>query len=100
MLQEVNEYLSTNNILKILYSTRVLIPTKILINLCYVRIKSYKHIIRGCEFMEKLEKMISGYKGLIIFYLIVAVLAFMLSKKIEEINSQAQNIVIRETYYA
>ncbi len=50
--------------------------------------------------MGKLEKMISGYKGLIIFYLVVAVLAFMLSKKIEEINSQAQNIVVRETYYA
>lgn len=50
--------------------------------------------------MEKIEKFLSGYKGLIIFYVIVAILAFMLTKKIEDINSQAQNIVIRETYYA
>lgn len=50
--------------------------------------------------MEKIERKISGYKGLLIFYIIVAILAFMLTKKIEEINSQAQNIVVRETYYA
>lgn len=50
--------------------------------------------------MEKLEKIFNGYKGLIIFYIIVAVLAFMLTKKIEDINSQAQNIVVKETYFA
>lgn len=50
--------------------------------------------------MEKLEKIIRGYKGLIIFYFIVALLTFMLTKKIEEINSQAQNIIVSETYYA
>lgn len=50
--------------------------------------------------MEKLEKVFNGYKGLIIFYMIVAILAFMLTKKIEEVNSQAQNVVVKETYYA
>ncbi len=44
-------------ILNILYSTRVLIPTKILINLCYVSIKSYKHIIRGENFMERVYEV-------------------------------------------
>ena len=47
----MNEYLSTNNILRILYSTRVLIPTKILNKFMYVRTKSYKHIMRGSDYM-------------------------------------------------
>ena len=50
--------------------------------------------------MEKFERLFNSYKGLLIFYIIVAVLAFLLTKKIEEINSQAQNIIINETYFA
>lgn len=51
--------------------------------------------------MEKLEKLFEGFKGLAIFYIIVAVLALMITNKVEEINSQAENQVItNETYYA
>lgn len=49
--------------------------------------------------MEKLERLFNSYKGLIIFYIIVALLAFMIAKRIEAINSQAQ-VNIEETYYA
>ena len=49
--------------------------------------------------MEKVEKIFNNYKGLIIFYIIVAILAFMITKKIEGINSQAQ-IKVEKTYYA
>lgn len=51
--------------------------------------------------MEKLEKLFEGFKGLILFYIIVAILALMITNKVEEINSQAENQVIEEeTYYA
>lgn len=50
--------------------------------------------------MEKLEKVFNSYRGLIIFYIIVAVLALCLSKKVDEINSQAQRIDAQENYYA
>jgi hypothetical protein len=50
--------------------------------------------------MEKIKNLFESYKGLIIFYIIVALLAFLLTKKIEEINSQAEITEVRETYYA
>lgn len=50
--------------------------------------------------MEKLEKIFKEMKGIIIFYIIVAVLALILTNKIEDINSQAQNETIEKTYYA
>ncbi len=36
--------------------------------------------------MEKIEKLFNDYKGLILFYIIVAILTFMVTKKIEKIN--------------
>ncbi len=50
--------------------------------------------------MEKVEKLFDSYKGLIVFYIIVAVLAFLIAQKIEDINSQAQNVTVEKTYYA
>lgn len=50
--------------------------------------------------MGKFENLFNDYKGLVIFYIIVAVLAFLITRKIEEINSQAEVIKISETYYA
>lgn len=50
--------------------------------------------------MEKLEKIFNEMKGIVIFYIIVAILAFILTNKIEDINSQAQNEISEKTYYA
>lgn len=51
--------------------------------------------------MKKIENLFNSYKGLVIFYIIIAMLAFLLTKKIEEINSQVSNkVTIEETYYA
>lgn len=49
--------------------------------------------------MEKIEKLFNSCKGLILFYIIVAILTLMLARTIENINSQAINIT-EETYYA
>lgn len=51
--------------------------------------------------MEKVEKLFNDYKGLVIFYIIVAVLTFMLTKRIDKINV-ANNEKIEDTrnYYA
>lgn len=51
--------------------------------------------------MEKLENIFKNYKGLVVFYLVVAVLALMLTKKVDNINSQAEKLVKEKTsYYA
>jgi len=51
--------------------------------------------------MKKIENLFNSYKGLVIFYIIIALLAFILAKKIEEINSQVSSKdIIEETYYA
>lgn len=50
--------------------------------------------------MEKVKEFLEDYKGLIIFYIIVAVLALLLARKIEVINSQAKIITEQVTYYA
>ncbi len=36
--------------------------------------------------MSRVEKLFNSYKGLLIFYVCVAILAFMITKKIEKIN--------------
>ena len=40
--------------------------------------------------MKNLEKLFNSYKGIVLFYLLIAVLAFMITKKVEDINSQAE----------
>lgn len=50
--------------------------------------------------MEKMGKIFNAYKGLVIFYIVVAVLAFLLTKKIEDINSEAKVASEEVTYYA
>jgi len=50
--------------------------------------------------MEKIREFFDNYKGLIIFYIIVAILAFLLTKKIEDINSEARISTEQVTYYA
>ncbi len=51
--------------------------------------------------MEKMEKVFKSYRGLILFYIVVAILTLMLTKKIERINSQVENSnEIEVRYYA
>lgn len=51
--------------------------------------------------MEKIEKLFNDYKGLVIFYIIVAVLTFMLTKRIDKINvATTEKVVERRSYYA
>jgi len=50
--------------------------------------------------MEKLEKLLRDYRGIILFYVVVAILSFLITKRIENINSQAQEIKEVSTYYA
>lgn len=51
--------------------------------------------------MKRIENLFNSYRGLVIFYIIIAMLAFLLTKKIEEINSRVGNTInIEETYYA
>ncbi len=51
--------------------------------------------------MKKIEKLFDSYKGLVIFYIIVAVLALMIAKKIDRINiSTSQNTEETRSYYA
>lgn len=52
--------------------------------------------------MNKVEKLFDSYKGLILFYIIVAILAFMFSNKIkkENIQSRSEKIVETRSYYA
>lgn len=51
--------------------------------------------------MKKLEKIFEGIKGLILFYIIVAILTLMITNKVNDINSQAEvEQISEETYYA
>ncbi len=51
--------------------------------------------------MEKVEKLFNDYKGLVIFYIIVAVLTFMLTKRIDKINvANNEKVVDTRSYYA
>lgn len=50
--------------------------------------------------MEKLEKVFSSRIGIVIFYLIVALLAYLLTKTVESVNSQAERTSQTESYYA
>lgn len=50
--------------------------------------------------MEKVKGFFDDYKGLIIFYIIVAVLSCLLARKIDNINSEAQIVTEQRTYYA
>ncbi len=50
--------------------------------------------------MEKIRGFFEDYKGIIIFYIIIGVLAFLLTKKIEDINAQARITTEQESYYA
>ena len=53
--------------------------------------------------MEKQEKLFKEYRGIIVFYILVAILSFLITKRIENINSQALALSqIRENfcYYA
>lgn len=50
--------------------------------------------------MEKLEKIFNNSKGIIIFYIIIAILALMLTKTINNVNNSTSQIVESETYYA
>lgn len=49
--------------------------------------------------MEKQEKLFKEYRGIIVFYILVAILSFLITKRIENINSQAQDIKEVRTYY-
>ena len=50
--------------------------------------------------MEKQERFLKGFRGILLFYILVAILSFLITKRIENINSQAQNIKEVSTYYA
>ncbi len=50
--------------------------------------------------MKKLENLIKNYKGIIIFYVIIAVLSLMLTKKIDNINQIESKIQEQESFYA
>lgn len=51
--------------------------------------------------MEKVEKLFNSMKGILLFYFIIAILAFMLTKKIEDVNaSNVKTPIEAEVYYA
>lgn len=51
--------------------------------------------------MNKVEKIFDSYKGLVLFYICVAVLSFLITKKIEKINIiNAEVKVERASCYA
>ena len=51
--------------------------------------------------MEKLEKIFNSKKGIIFFYIIVALLAYLITRKIEIVNSQAEHVKeVEKTCYA
>lgn len=50
--------------------------------------------------MEKQMNFLKGYRGIILFYVVIAILSFLITKRIENINSQAQEIKEVRTYYA
>jgi len=50
--------------------------------------------------MEKLKNLFNEMKGIILFYIIVGILTLILTNKVEDINSQAQNEITGRTYYA
>ncbi len=51
--------------------------------------------------METLEKLFDSYKGIVLFYIIIALMAFLLTLNIKGINSQSEITDNNEkTYYA
>ncbi len=52
--------------------------------------------------MKKLENLFDSYKGLVLFYLIVATLCFVLVKRNDVINvsSSSQKVTETRSYYA
>lgn len=51
--------------------------------------------------MEKIEKIFNNSKGIIVFYIIVAILAVMLTKTINNVNNNSTSqFVESESYYA
>lgn len=51
--------------------------------------------------MEKVEKLFNSVKGIILFYFIIAILAFMLAKKVDEVNTSSVKTPTEvEVYYA
>lgn len=50
--------------------------------------------------MKKLENLFKEAKGIILFYIIVVILAIILTNKIEDIDSKSQRDITNKTYYA
>ena len=50
---------------------------------------------------KKLKNYLNSMKGILLFYFIIAILAFMLTKKIEDVNaSNVKTPIEVEVYYA
>ena len=50
--------------------------------------------------MEKVENLFNSWKGIIVFYIVVAILAFMLAKNVSDVNTSSVNNNELEVYYA
>lgn len=50
--------------------------------------------------MEKLEKIFISKLGIVLFYIVIAILALMLTKKVEVINNNSQSVKTVESCYA
>ena len=47
-----------------------------------------------------MEKIFDNYKGVILFYVIIAILALLWSSRISQLNQISQSETNNETYYA
>lgn len=47
-----------------------------------------------------MEKIFDNYKGVILFYIIIALLALLWSTRVSQLNQISQNDINHETYYA
>lgn len=50
--------------------------------------------------MEKLEKIFNSKLGIVLFYIVIAILALMLTKKVEVINNNSQSVKTVESCYS
>jgi hypothetical protein len=47
-----------------------------------------------------MEKIFDNYKGVILFYVIIAILALLWSTRVSQLNKISQNNEINKSYYA
>ena len=59
-------------------------------------------ILWMCKGDDIMEKIFDSYKGVVVFYLVIILLAFVFTFRIKELNKQvsSENIIVNESIYA